>query len=151
MPDPHLRAADADRSAVAAVLGQHMAAGRLTLEEYDERLARAYAAKTYGDLAQLTADLPATPRPPAPRPGPAPAPAAPGSCAPALRHGVDWRTWLSTAAIVTTIWLITSIASGSLLYFWPIWVIGPWGAWLLVQRLTGGDRRDDGGPRALDA
>ena len=58
MPEPHLRAADADRSAVAAVLGEHMAAGRLTVAEYEERLTRAYAAKTYGELAQLTTDLP---------------------------------------------------------------------------------------------
>ncbi len=40
MPEPHLRAADADRAAVATVLGEHMSAGRLTLDEYDERLAR---------------------------------------------------------------------------------------------------------------
>ena len=39
MPEPHLRAADADRAAVATVLGEHMAAGRLTVDEYDERLA----------------------------------------------------------------------------------------------------------------
>ena len=58
MPEPHLRAADTDRAAVATVLGQHMSAGRLTVDEYDERLARAYAAKTYGELAELTADLP---------------------------------------------------------------------------------------------
>ena len=63
MPQPHLRAADTDRAAVAAVLGQHMSAGRLTLEEYDERLTRAYAAKTFGELDQLTADLPSTGRP----------------------------------------------------------------------------------------
>ena len=38
MPHPHLRAADSDRAAVADVLGQHMSAGRLTLDEFDERL-----------------------------------------------------------------------------------------------------------------
>ena len=59
MPEPHLRAADTDRAAVATVLGQHMSAGRLTVDEYDERLARAYAARTYGELDELTADLPA--------------------------------------------------------------------------------------------
>ena len=58
MPEPHLRAADTDRAAVATVLGQHMSAGRLTVDEYDERLSRAYAAKTYGELDELTADLP---------------------------------------------------------------------------------------------
>ena len=62
MPEPHLRAADTDRAAVATVLGQHMSAGRLTVDEYDERLARAYAAKTYGELDELTADLPAADR-----------------------------------------------------------------------------------------
>ena len=65
MPEPHLRAADTDRAAVATVLGQHMSAGRLTVDEYDERLARTYAAKTYGELEELTADLPAAV--PAPR------------------------------------------------------------------------------------
>src|SRR5215213_4160479 len=60
MPEPHLRAADADGAAVATILGQHMSAGRLTVEEYDERLARVYAAKTYGELDKLTADLPGT-------------------------------------------------------------------------------------------
>ena len=76
MPEPHLRAADADRAAVAAALGQHMSAGRLTLEEYDERLTRAYAAKTYGELDQLTQDLPRTDRehPPARAHSPAPPP-----------------------------------------------------------------------------
>ena len=59
MPESHLRAGDTDREAVAAALGTHMAAGRLTLAEYDERLAQAYAARTFGELAELTADLPA--------------------------------------------------------------------------------------------
>ena len=34
-----------------------------------------------------------------------------------------------------TIWAITSLASWQLLYFWPIWVVGPWGALLLVRSL----------------
>jgi hypothetical protein len=149
MPEPHLRAADADRAAVATVLGEHMAAGRLTVDEYDERLSRAYAARTYGDLDQLTADLPSTRRPQAVLPvahgHPYPARAcgsgpwnAGGSTAAA------WRSWLSTALIVVTIWAVASIATTSFLYFWPIWVIGPWGAVLLSRTLSGGnyDRRD---------
>ncbi|MFL6094559.1 MAG: DUF1707 domain-containing protein, partial [Blastococcus sp.] len=68
MPEPHLRAGDTDRAAVATVLGRHMADGRLTVAEYDERVARAYAARTYGDLAELTADLPAIDRARAPDP-----------------------------------------------------------------------------------
>ena len=142
MHEPHLRAADADRAAVATVLGQHMTAGRLTVDEYDERLARAYAAKTYGELDELTADLPAAV--PAPRPAPPQAWSTTTSVAP---HGgwhsdpQSWRSWLATAMIVLTIWAATSLATWEFLYFWPIWVIGPWGAWLLIQQLTGdGDR-----------
>jgi hypothetical protein len=144
MPEPHLRAADADRAAVATVLGQHMSAGRLTVDEYDERLARTYAAKTYGELDELTADLPATV--PAPRTESTRPAMADNAHVPAHR-GWDtdphsWRSYLTTAAIVLTIWAVTSLASWEFLYFWPIWVLGPWGAILLVQTFTG--RRDDG-------
>jgi hypothetical protein len=139
MPEPHLRAADADRTAVAEILGRHMSAGRLTMDEYDERLARAYAAKTYGELDQITADLPSTDV--APRP--AAAPAAPAAHAPggwdADPH--SWRSWLTTSLIVLVIWAATSLATWEFLYFWPVWVIGPWGAVLLAQTLT---RRGDG-------
>jgi hypothetical protein len=146
MPEPHLRAADADRAAVATVLGEHMAAGRLTVDEYDERLSRAYAARTYGELDQLTADLPSTHRPPSVQPLAAGRPHTVGACGSWNGGGstaAAWRSWLSTALIVVTIWAVASIASASLLYFWPIWVIGPWGAVLLSRTLTGGsyDRR----------
>jgi hypothetical protein len=57
--DLELRASDADRDAAAAVLGGAMATGRLTSTEYAERLDAVYAAKTLGDLAPLTRDLPA--------------------------------------------------------------------------------------------
>ena len=140
MPEPHLRAADADRAAVATVLGQHMSAGRLTLDEYDDRLAQAYAAKTYGELDQLTADLPA------PRPEPQPARTTPAGVAPHghwSAHPHTWRSWLTTSLIVVTIWAATSLAAWEFHYFWPIWVIGPWGVVLLAQKFTGGRGEDD--------
>ncbi len=57
-PQPHeLRASDADRERIAQVLQDAHADGRLTLEELEERLTTLYAARTLGDLAQLTADL----------------------------------------------------------------------------------------------
>jgi hypothetical protein len=43
-----MRASDADRDRSAAALSGHYAAGRLTLEEFQERLDRAFAAKTLG-------------------------------------------------------------------------------------------------------
>ena len=138
MSEPHLRAADADRAAVATVLGEHMAAGRLTLDEYDERLARAYAAKTYGELEQLTADLPSTDLAPRPTAPPAATPAPVPSHAGWEHDPQSWRSWLITSLIVLTIWAATSLANWEFLYFWPVWVIGPWGAVLLAQSLAGG-------------
>ena len=55
---PDLRAADADRDATAARLGAALAVGRLTSTEYAERLDATYAARTIGELASLTRDLP---------------------------------------------------------------------------------------------
>jgi len=54
-----LRASDADRDRVAAVLGGALATGRLTTAEHAERLDAVYASKTMGDLVPLTRDLPA--------------------------------------------------------------------------------------------
>jgi hypothetical protein len=57
---PELRIGDAEREAAIAALGEHYAAGRLTKEEYDERAARAWAARTGSALWPLFADLPRT-------------------------------------------------------------------------------------------
>ncbi len=71
MGDPHrekapsdpaegaLRASDAERNEVVELLGEHASAGRLTLAELEERVQRAYAARTRAELAALTEDLPA--------------------------------------------------------------------------------------------
>ena len=52
-----LRASDADRDQVAALLGAAYAEGRLTREEHDERLEQVMVARTFDDLIPLTADL----------------------------------------------------------------------------------------------
>jgi hypothetical protein len=57
--DPRIRASDADRDRAAALLREHHAEGRLTVDEFAERLDRALAAKTLGDLDELLEDLPA--------------------------------------------------------------------------------------------
>jgi Domain of unknown function (DUF4190)/Domain of unknown function (DUF1707) len=58
-----LRVADVDRERTADVLRGAYVEGRLTQDELDARLGQAYAARTYADLAALTADLPAAHRP----------------------------------------------------------------------------------------
>ena len=124
-----MRAADRDRQAVADRLRVALDEGRLDLHEYDERLQRAYAAKTYGDLQELLTDLPeavpALPRQPA--------------ADNVTRRWLAqvWSSYFSVAGITVAIWLVSAIASGELLYFWPIWVAGPWGAILIWQTVSG--------------
>ncbi|AXL88889.1 hypothetical protein C4J65_11575 [Streptomyces sp. CB09001] len=55
---PELRASDADRERVAEVLRDALAEGRLDMAEFEERLDATYSARTYGDLAPITRDLP---------------------------------------------------------------------------------------------
>lgn len=121
-PDPSLRASDADRESVASRLRAAREDGRLDTDELEERLGQAYAAKTFGDLAPLTADL-------GPAPSSAPSPAA----APTpvdQQDGANWRlrwgSWAGTSVLLVGIWAITCIASGSLQFFWPIFPIGFW-------------------------
>jgi hypothetical protein len=79
-----MRVSDADRDQAAQVLREAAAQGRLSMDELDERLELAYAAKTYADLAPVTRDLP--------QPG-----AAPGTAVPAGRIGGTPRNKLSIA------------------------------------------------------
>jgi class 3 adenylate cyclase len=57
-PATALRASDADRDAMVLALREHVAAGRLTLEEFSERTERALAAKTIDELEGIDRDLP---------------------------------------------------------------------------------------------
>ncbi|MBQ1072071.1 DUF1707 domain-containing protein [Micromonospora sp. C31] len=153
-----MRAADADRQAVAERLRVAVDEGRLDLHEYDERLQRAYASRTYGELDALVTDLPAPAAPvaselatrpdavPSPsegaRPGGVPSPSAAGrssltSSATALWLAEVWLPYLRVIAIVVTVWAVTSALSTDLLYFWPAWVAGPWGGVLLVRTVAG--------------
>jgi len=90
-PDPRqLRAADTDRDRVADLLRQAAAEGRITFDELDERISRAYAAKTFADLQALTSDLPgpgvSAPAPATPRYQPPDVPA--GTHAPTISAAI---------------------------------------------------------------
>lgn len=110
---PTARVSDADRERAAQRLRLAVDDGSLTLLEYDERLRDAYAARTVGDLAPLTADLPA-PRTAAPTTVARVAPAGP------------WRLWLVVSVVLVTVWALTSVAAGHALFFWPVFPIGFW-------------------------
>jgi hypothetical protein len=63
IPDDRLRAGDADRERVAEQLRRAHAEGRLDADELDERIARCLRARTFGELARLTADVQSPARP----------------------------------------------------------------------------------------
>ena len=74
---PQTLASDADRDTAIGLLNEAWAEGRLTADEHDQRLSAAYAARTWQQLSQVTADLPA------------PAAAAIGQAAPGIFAGAD--------------------------------------------------------------
>jgi hypothetical protein len=98
-------AGSADRERAVGVLRAGFTEGRLTQDELDDRIARAYAARTYGDLWAVTADLPAgaLPYPPA-LPYPQASPAVPPSAEPA-------STWHSATALIITALVIFTLAA----------------------------------------
>ena len=148
--DPNIRASDDDRDRTASLLREHHAVGRLTPEEFNERLDKTFAAKTVGELDELLADLPAIDlyRLPdqslkrhRPTPGHSSALAAAASAgAPAMRqHGrlspawqAAWGSWISVSAVFIVIWALSGTG-----YPWFAWIIGPWGALLIGRWLTG--------------
>ncbi|HUB37964.1 MAG TPA: DUF1707 domain-containing protein [Streptosporangiaceae bacterium] len=84
---PSLRIGDRERDAVAAELQEHYAHGRLTLEEFNQRLDAVFAAKTQADLSRLTADLPHI------RSGGAPLPSSRTGRSPSLASGPPAPGW----------------------------------------------------------
>ena len=65
---PRMRAGDKERQQVVELLGKHFGEGRLTVEEFDERVIRAHASVYLDELPALTADLPRDPEPYRPPP-----------------------------------------------------------------------------------
>lgn len=124
-----MRAADTDRAAVAQRLQLAVDEDRLDITDFDERLQRAYAAKTYGELDLLVADLPAPPA--------ALVKAPDRTVARREEMAGEWRSWAGTSLVLITIWGISSVASGGLLFFWPMFPVGIWGAILLASMLEG--------------
>lgn len=138
--NPEMRASDSDRDRVAESLREHCAQGRITMDELQERLEAVYAARTVGDLQQVTADLPEEdlyelPVPAAQRARYEPVKRPSGDL---YQKGARamWATWATVSAINFTIWLILA-ATGNLVHPWWIWVAGPWGAVLLIGTILG--------------
>lgn len=149
--NPRIRASDADRDRAATLLREHHAAGRLTVEEFHERMEAAFEARTLGEIDELLADLPAidlyqlpaasprrppggprTPRPPrsssllpADQPGSvSPARMPPGSGAIAA--------WAAATFVLGAVWVVLAVAAGLWFPWWALIAV-PW-LWLLIRR-----------------
>lgn len=59
--DDSIRASDSDRDVVVEALREAYTEGRLTRDEFDERMSVAYGSRTWGQLRELTVDLPVQP------------------------------------------------------------------------------------------
>jgi hypothetical protein len=149
-----MRASDSERQAVVEVLKVALNDGRLKMDEYVERMERAYEATTIGDLAVLHDDLPSLPARRADAPeahaapfvnpvvnpvvSPIPAPAGPPpEPATGLRGAyaelptglkVLWTIWFAAVSINVVVWVLVGLTSMSFPYPWPLWVAGPAGA-----------------------
>jgi len=103
--NPDWLAGSADRERTIGVLRAGFTEGRLTQDELDDRIARAYAARTYRDLWALTADLPAGPLPyPPGLPYPQASPAVPSGAEPV-------SPWHSATALIITALVIFTLAA----------------------------------------
>lgn len=136
-PDDAIRVGTTEREAAAAKLNLAFEEGRLTLAEHDERLSACFEAVTRGDLRALLADLPGAAD--VVEDGtagtsiaakPAARPPVPERTRQELLRAI-WLPWAGVSMLVTMIWVLV----GDLSYFWPIWVIGPWGAVNLMATL----------------
>jgi Domain of unknown function (DUF1707) len=138
--DPRVRASDADRERTAALLREHHAVGRLTAEEFSERVDEAFAAKTVGDLEVLLADLPAIDLYQLPAAGIRPAPPGTGRRrgGPGLNRRGDgamlprqvetWLAWTAASALLLAVWLGIGIAAGGAAWLpWFLLIVIPWG------------------------
>jgi Domain of unknown function (DUF1707) len=143
--EPRLRASDADRERTVELLREHHAVGRLTADEFHERLDRAYAAKTRGDLDELLADLPAIDLyrlpsadiRPTRRRGSGPLRQVDdGSLLPA--RSAPLLTWGAVSLVLTAAWLVAGVASGGAAWIpWFLVIVIPW-ALALARRRPGG-------------
>jgi uncharacterized protein DUF1707 len=145
MDDHTMRASDADRQQVIDFLRMALDEGRLKLDEFLDRMGQAAEAVTYGDLAALYADLPATGTvlrlesaiPAAMLPGSRPG-TSPGMPA-AVR--MLWTIWAAAVSVNLVVWVLVCATTAQLVYPWPLWVACPLGAVLLVVSACAADGR----------
>ncbi len=140
--DPRIRASDADRDRTAALLREHHAAGRLTAEEFHDRMNQALEAKTLGELDDLLADLPAIDlyrlphellrrAPPGTRPSLMPTD--PTGLTRFTPGTVAMGAWAAVSSALIAIWAVAAVVGGGTWFPWWAVIVLPW-IWVLIRR-----------------
>jgi Domain of unknown function (DUF1707) len=143
--DPRIRASDADRDRAAAMLREHHAAGRLTAEEFHDRMNKALDATTLGEIDELMADLPAIDLyqlpdaslrrlPPHRRQSLLPADSG-GSGSPVrfTPGTVAMGAWAVVTSALVAIWAVAAVVGGGTWFPWWALIAIPW-IWVLIRR-----------------
>jgi Domain of unknown function (DUF1707) len=143
--DPRIRASDADRDRTTALLREHHAAGRLTAEEFHDRMNKALDAKTLGELEELMADLPAIDlyqlpdaslRRLPPYRGQSLRPADSGGSGSPVRFTpgtVAMGAWAVVTSALVAIWAVAAVIGGGTWFPWWALIAIPW-IWVLIRR-----------------
>ena len=130
--DGGIRASDSDRENVVEILRDAYSTGRLTMAEFDERTTSAFAAKTWGELRKLTADLPQQAKLELSQPEPD------RSAVPAPRPLPAWsRRRLTPMLPILMIWLTVALTTRDPSAFVPVLIV----LLVLVRLTSGGGRR----------
>lgn len=111
---PELRISDGDRQRTIDQLTAAYGEGRLDLDEFEDRVSQAQAAKIQADLTPLTRDLPAV------------LPGGEASVLPSRPQEEPWSSWFRKELgffvippiVCTGIWALTDFGG----YYWPMWV-----------------------------
>jgi hypothetical protein len=143
--DSRIRASDADRDRTAALLREHHAAGRLTMEEFSERMDAALNAKTLAELDDLLADLPVIDlyrlpheslRRPADLPASSLVPKDPDGAASPVRFSpgtVAMGAWAVVSGALIAVWAVAAVVGVGTWLPWWLLVVIPW-IWVMIRR-----------------
>jgi hypothetical protein len=145
--DPRIRASDADRDRTTALLREHHAAGRLTAEEFGERMDAALNARTVGELEELLADLPVidlyrlpdeSMRRPAGLPHSSLVPRDTGGSPATFPPGtVAVGAWAVVSGALIAIWAVAAVIGAGTWFPWWLLVVIPW-TWIMIRRARRG-------------
>lgn len=124
-----MRIGDAERDSAASELGDHFAAGRLTLDELHDRIDLVLAARTRGQLGRVMGDLPSARREPCPPAAPAPGQPPRGDGQRLATSGGSYDGRLAAVGLLLLamlIWLFTAVMFTRHGYYYHPYPHHPW-------------------------